>query len=76
MKHIVKWVAVLLCLVVVLGGARWSWAQPQVKTAEKSRFERFHESFGAPQIRPTQGDKVTQMTKQRRIIVNDDGEAD
>ncbi len=42
---------------------------------EASRFDKFRDSFGTPQIEPVQREKAMSMTGQRRIIVVDDGEA-
>ena len=68
-----KWGLILIGLVLVIGSGRWSWAQQQAKPTGRAKFERVHESFGAPRIKPAEGPKMTKMTRRRRIILNDDG---
>ncbi len=75
MKRIIKWASVLICVTAVLHSGVWSWGQQPATATGKTRFERFRESFGAHQTEPPQREKLRTVTKQRRIIVNDDGNA-
>ncbi len=74
MTRIIKWASVLICVAVVVSESG-TWARQQGKVSPTNRFERRHKSFGTAQIRPPQPEGVRRMARQRRIILNDDGEA-
>ncbi len=73
MKRTTRWTTVLICLPVLLVSVPGTWAAEQGKVSGKTKFERFHESFGVAQIKPSQRERLSQMSR-RRIILNDDGE--
>ncbi len=75
MRRISKWTAVIVCLIVALCGGSWSWTE-EVKPTGQDKFKRFYELFDTVQTRTSLQQKEYAMSRQRRIIYNDDGTAE
>jgi len=74
MKYVNRWIVVVMYIVVVSGVAM-AYAQGEGQRTSKTIFERFTRPLGQAQLeRPTKG-MVPRMIRQRRLMVNDDGDA-
>ncbi len=73
MKNLSRWTAVMMCVAVVLGALIGGWAQQQQAKTSGTVFEKFDNALQTAEREPAERER-REMTRQWRIIVNDDGE--
>ncbi len=75
MKNLSRWTAVMMCVAVVVGGITAGWAgQEQAKTSG-AVFEKFDRALRAAERKQPAEKAREEMVRQRRIILNDDGDS-
>ncbi len=73
MKNLSRWTAVMMCVAVVLGAVTAGWAEQQQAKTSGTVFEKFDKALQTAQREQPMKGEVRKVTRQRRIIVNDDG---
>ncbi len=74
MKNLIRWTPVMMCVAVVLGAVTAGWAEQQKGTTSGAVFEKFDRALRTAEREHPAEKEREDMVKQRRIILNDDGD--
>ncbi len=74
MNCVSRWTVVMVCLAVVLGAVGGVCAQRAAQRSSQTVFERFTTPLGQRQPERLRKGEVEKMFKQRRLILDDDGD--